>query len=147
MVGRSAEPDRDALSLEQIERDVWGDPPAEATYLVRTAHELRRKPIGTLTPEDLRLLLGQKIGVDALLPSALRLLAADPLVEGDFYPGDLLRAAVRIPAEYWADRASQAAAIRKIARAAKEVISSFQDDSAFLLADIDAFLALTEQQT
>lgn len=52
----TGDPDRGALSVEQIEQDWWGDPPADATCLVRTAHELRRKPVAWLTAEDLRLL-------------------------------------------------------------------------------------------
>jgi hypothetical protein len=67
----TGEPNRGALSVEQIEQDWWGDPPANATNLVRTAHELRRKPVASLTAEDLRLLIGQRIGIDELLPYAL----------------------------------------------------------------------------
>lgn len=59
----TTQPDRGALSLEQIEQDAWGDPPADASRLVRTAHELRRRPVALLTVEDLRLLIAQKIGV------------------------------------------------------------------------------------
>src|SRR5262245_29383951 len=95
------EPTRGALSLEQIEHDAWGDPAPDATYLIRTAYELHRKPVAELTTEDLRLLIGQEIGVEVLMPYALAVLASDPLAEGDFYPGDLLVAVLRMPPEYW----------------------------------------------
>src|SRR3981081_2278731 len=60
-----------SLSLEQIEDNAWGDPPADATRLVRTVYQLRRKPIGTMQVEDLRLLLLQQEGVMVLRPSRL----------------------------------------------------------------------------
>ena len=134
----TGEPDRGALSLEQIERDAWGDPPAGATRLVRTAHELRRKPVAALTPEDFRLLIGQEIGVDVLLPHALALLAGDPLDGGDFYPGDLLVSVMKLPPEYWASHPGQAAALRKIAGAAKAT-----DAGTGIQGEIDGFLSVT----
>ncbi|GAA1029611.1 MULTISPECIES: contact-dependent growth inhibition system immunity protein [Amycolatopsis] len=93
--------DRSASSLEQIENSDWGDPPADATRLIETVHRLRRKPIGLLTAEDLRLLLGQDVGVPILLPRALTMLEEDPLCEGDLYPGDLLASALRVPPSHW----------------------------------------------
>ena len=55
------------LSLEQIEKDYWGDPPVDATRLIETVHRLRRKPIGLLDAEDVRVLLGQRVGVEVLV--------------------------------------------------------------------------------
>ncbi|WP_328444715.1 contact-dependent growth inhibition system immunity protein [Amycolatopsis sp. NBC_00438] len=48
---------------------------------MRTVHELRRKPLGTLSTlstEDLRVLLLQQESVDVLVPAALTLLEEDP---------------------------------------------------------------------
>ncbi|MEU4507045.1 contact-dependent growth inhibition system immunity protein [Streptomyces sp. NPDC024089] len=50
-------------SLEELERDRWQAPPPDATRLIATAHALRSRPVGTLTVEDLRLLIGQDIGL------------------------------------------------------------------------------------
>nr|WP_225957341.1 contact-dependent growth inhibition system immunity protein [Amycolatopsis lexingtonensis] len=86
-----------SLSLEQLEGHAWGAPPADATRLVRTAHELRRKPVGDLGAEDLRLLLLQQVSVELLVPLALDLLERKPLTEGDFCPGDLLK----VPPAHW----------------------------------------------
>jgi hypothetical protein len=80
-------------SLEEIDGSPWGDPPADATRLVATVHRLRRVPIGRLDVEGLRVLIGHKVGLDALVPVALDRLQADPLAECDYYPGDLLAAA------------------------------------------------------
>lgn len=132
--------DGGALSLEQIDDDAWGDPPADATHLVCATLALRRKPVATLTAEDLRLLIGQQIGVEVLLPCALALLSSDPLAEGHYYPGDLLASVMRLPSEYWAAHPDQAVAVRKIASAANHMDSDLQDD-------IDRFLSLTGQHT
>lgn len=117
-----------ALSLEQIEQDAWGDAPVDASRLVRTAHELRRKPVALLTPEDLRLLISQKIGLDVLVSQALAVLADDPLVEADFYPGDLLVAVMKLPATYWQGHGNQAATLQKIAGAAEDPDTELRDD-------------------
>jgi hypothetical protein len=55
-------------SLEEIENDRWGDPPADATRLISTAYSLRTRPVGALDAEGLRLLISQQIGQDALVP-------------------------------------------------------------------------------
>ena len=94
-------PDLDAASLEQVEGVVWGEPPAGSSRLVETVHALRRRPIAELGIEDLRVMIGQHVGLPVLVPRALQVLEADPLAEGDFYPGDLLVAVVRVPAAYW----------------------------------------------
>ena len=140
VTGEPSECDCGVLSLEQIEQDAWGDPSAGETRLVRTAHKLRRKPVATLTPEDFRLLIGQKISLAVLVPRALALLASDPLVEGDFYPGDLLVAVMRLPLEYWAAHPGQAATLREIASAVKDPDSGIQ-------GDIESFLSVIEQRT
>lgn len=103
-------------SLEELEGDAWGDPPADATRLVATAHRLRRKPIDALDAEDLRLLLGQQIGVPVLVPLALDMLERNPLAEGHFYPGDLLATVLRrVPTEYWEAHPSEAARLQPLA--------------------------------
>jgi hypothetical protein len=120
----------DNRSLEQIEGDVWGDPPADATRLMKTVHELRRKPVGELSPEDLRVLIGQRVGVDVLVPLALSRLAQDPLLEGDYYPGDVLVSVLKVPTDYWSTHPQQLADVER-------VIESVDEPD--LKADIDAF--------
>jgi hypothetical protein len=117
-------------SLEQIEDDAWGDPPADATRLMTTVHQLRRKPVSALTPEDLRVLIGQQVGVDVLVPLALSRLKQDPLLEGDYYPGDVLVAVLKVPAAYWSAHPQQLADVER-------VIGSVDEPD--LKADIDTF--------
>jgi len=101
-------------SLEDIEGDAWGDPPDGASRLAATVHELRRRPVGQLGIEDLRVLIAQQEGLDVLLPLALDRLEQDPLAEGDLYPGDLLVAVMRVPPAYWQAHPTEATRLRSI---------------------------------
>ncbi|MGM1064905.1 contact-dependent growth inhibition system immunity protein [Saccharothrix sp. Mg75] len=89
-------------TLEQLEGVDWGDPPADATHLVGAVHRLRRKPVAELGTEDLRVLIGQQVGLRWLVPRALEVLRDDPLAEGDLYPGDLRDAVRRLDDAFWA---------------------------------------------
>ncbi|MBR7838377.1 hypothetical protein KDL01_34220 [Actinospica durhamensis] len=95
-------PDPRSLSLEQLE-GAWPEPRGEVTRLVATVHEVRRRPIGMLGPEELRLLISQGLSLRYLLPLAVEMLRVDPMVEGDLYPGDLLSAALFRGPQAWAD--------------------------------------------
>jgi hypothetical protein len=88
-------------TIQQIEGRDWGTPPADASSLVKRCTELRRKPLEKFTVEDLRIMLGQEIAVPILLPLAVDVLTSDPRAAGDYYPGDLLRAVLRLPASAW----------------------------------------------
>ncbi|WP_233562944.1 contact-dependent growth inhibition system immunity protein [Micromonospora musae] len=88
-------------TIEQLERNVWPDPGSDASALVTLCTQLRRKPLAEFTVEDLRIMLGQEIGVPALLPLAVQVLLRDPLAEGDYYPGDLLSNVLRLPDSAW----------------------------------------------
>lgn len=126
------------LTLEQIEGQVWADPPADASHLVRTVHGLRHKPVGQLGAEDLRVLLSQQTGVDTLVPYALNMLEANPLAEGDYYPGDLLVAILKLPAEYWRQHADQAG---RVVQAVSPLTSAYIDDR---YAPVDVILPAIE---
>ena len=82
-------------TLDELEANAWGDPPRRASYLQGTLRALRRKPIGDFTIEDLRICVGQQVGLAWLIPIAISRLEDNPLAAGDLYPGDLLVAVVR----------------------------------------------------
>ncbi|MEU1127057.1 contact-dependent growth inhibition system immunity protein [Streptomyces sp. NPDC005899] len=88
-------------SLEELERARWPAPSADDTRLVTTAHALRRRPLGELTVEDLRLLIGQGMGLPYLLPLALEVLRENPMAEGHMYEGDLLSAVLARNPSVW----------------------------------------------
>ena len=101
-------------SLEQLEGDIWPDANPDDTYVIRTCTALRRMPLRDFGPEQLRIMIGQGIGLPYLVPIALEALAKNPLAEGDFYPGDLLAQVRRVDQSYWDDHPDQAAALAGI---------------------------------
>ena len=74
----------------------------DPSFLASECRRLYTQPITKLTTEDLRLLIGQKIGLDHLVPVALGVLEKDPLVGGKLYSGDLLQSVASAPEEFWA---------------------------------------------
>jgi len=90
------------LTLDQLDPPAWGEPDFDSG-LVQACHRLRRKPIGEFVVEDLRIMIGQQIGLRWLMPLALEVLERDPLAEGDFFPGDLLSSVLGPPVEFWAE--------------------------------------------
>lgn len=113
--------DERAQTLEQLEGEDWGEPEYNS-YLVRTIHALRRKPIGEFTVEDLRIALGQKVGMTFLTSLALDRLETDPFAEGHLYPGDLLVSVMGLPHEYWMTHPTEADRMASIAdRVASEL--------------------------
>ncbi|MDF6046232.1 hypothetical protein LRD69_29725 [Streptomyces sp. JH14] len=122
-------------SLEELERDRWPAPSGDATRLVMTAHELRRKPIGELTVEDLRLLIRQNEGLTHLLPLALEVLRSDPMAEGHMYEGDLLAAVLTRSSEVWSTSA-------ELGRELRLIVSELSDPAPDLKQEVDRFLAL-----
>jgi hypothetical protein len=89
-----------AKSLQELENQDWGEPPYDS-YLVTACHLLRRKPIGALRPIELRLLIGQQIGLPYLVPLAVEKLLDEPMLAADFYPGDLLTAVLMADKRLW----------------------------------------------
>ncbi len=108
---------------------------------------LRKVPIGQLSAGDLRVLLGQSIGTEHLLPLALELLTKNALLEGDYYPGDLLSSAMGTESAYWSNHKPEwkrlhgiAAAVRSELMANDEALRSHRQ----LLKDIYAFLSSSD---
>ena len=87
-------------SLENLEKDYWNEP-ADASYLVSTCHKLRKKQLKDYEIEDLRIMIGQNIGLNYLIPIVIDQLNSDILAEGDFYKGDLLKNVLTSEIEYW----------------------------------------------
>lgn len=89
-------------SLEQLENDKWAKPDYDS-YLVNTVHRLRQKPLKDFSVEDLRIMIGQQIGLEYLIPLAIKVLEDNPYAEGDYYPGDLLKNVLAVNPRFWND--------------------------------------------
>ncbi|MCX4511495.1 contact-dependent growth inhibition system immunity protein [Streptomyces sp. NBC_01619] len=121
-------------SLEELEGHRWPEPPPDATGLVKAVHALRALPIGSLTVEELRRLIGQNVGVPFLLPLALESLrkTAPAQAEGGFYDDDLLSAVLTVNPAAWT-RSPQ------FAQELKCIVASLRDVSPYIESDIQAF--------
>lgn len=100
-------------TLQELEGEDWGEPNFPSR-LVQMCHALRRKPLRDFTVEDLRVMIGQNFSLNYLMPLAIEQLRRDPLVEGDFYPGDLLYAVLRAESGFWQARPQVQVAVQEI---------------------------------
>ncbi|CAL9601173.1 hypothetical protein SUDANB120_05444 [Streptomyces sp. enrichment culture] len=88
-------------TLDEVDPPRWRPPGSDATQLVRKVHQLRRVPLGELGPADLRTLISQQVALPHVLPLAVSLRLDEPMLDAYFHPGDLLLAAVSVPAAAW----------------------------------------------
>ena len=54
-------------TIEKLESDYRGDSDEYYSGLVKTCHTLRKKPLKDFTVEDLRIMIGQNIGLKYLI--------------------------------------------------------------------------------
>ena len=89
-------------SLESLEKKTW---PAlssdEGSYLIKTCNSLRKKQLQDFTTEDLRIMIGQEIGLYFLMPLAIGTLTDNLFAEGDYYEGDLLKSVLDVDTKFW----------------------------------------------
>jgi hypothetical protein len=114
-----------AKSLQELDGDAWGESTLDS-HLVATCHRLRRKPIKEFTVEDLRIMVGQSIGLEFLVPIAIEIeiLEINLFAEGDLYPGDLLEALISgSPPQFWSEHSDLARRLDAVLRRAMENLS------------------------
>jgi hypothetical protein len=100
-------------SLQELEKQKWGNDDFPS-LLVRTCSALRRKPLQDFTVEDLRIMIGQNFSLNYLVPLAIEYLQHDPLVSGDFFPGDLLTNVLKVQPGFWLVRPDLRRAVEDI---------------------------------
>ena len=113
-------------SLEELENDWWGEPEFDS-YVVKTSHLARQKPINKLTDEEIRLLIGQKIGLKYLLPIAVKMIEIRPDMMITFYPGDLLKCLLSRDKEDWKDNRDDLLLFRKVVIENAERITKIEE--------------------
>ena len=90
-------------SIEELENKNWGAPTYPSNLVVE-CHRLRKIPLEELSVENLRMLIGQKIGLLYLIPTALEILEENPWISGDFYEGDLLENVLKVEIGFWEEK-------------------------------------------
>lgn len=110
-------------SLQELEGEDWGKPEYDS-YLVTTCHRLRQKPLEQFTIEDLRIMIGQGIGLEFLLPMAMEQLEREPLAEGDYYRGDLLKSVLTVELGAWQQYPQLRQVVEDVAKRALGMIAA-----------------------
>lgn len=90
-------------SLLELENIGWkGNVPSkDDSYVIRNSYKLYHKNLHELSVEDIRFLIGQKIGLRFIMPLAIDILREDLFAEGDYYEGDLLKNVLNVDSSYW----------------------------------------------
>jgi hypothetical protein len=78
-------------TIENLEKQNFGNPNEAPTNMVKRCLELCKVPLNQFTVEDLRLMIGQDFSLRYLIPLATEHLKENIFIEGDLYPGDLLK--------------------------------------------------------
>lgn len=102
-------------TLEELEGYDSGEPETAPTPMVARCMRLQKTPLNALSDSDLWLLINQGIGLKYMVPKALERLCVEPLLETDFYPGDLLSALFRIERDYWLQNPTELHWLRSLA--------------------------------
>jgi hypothetical protein len=116
----------ESRTLDELDPPAWGAASYDS-YLVRRCHELRRTPLRDFEVEDYRIMIGQQIALPILVPRAINILQANPLAEGDFYPGDLLKAVLGIEKPYWHAHVEQWQDVHEIADGLTRAVDELRD--------------------
>lgn len=114
------------LTLEQLE----GRKPSKAEFesaLVTRCYELYHRPLAEFTVEDLRLMIGQEFGLPFLIPLAIEKLESDPFVSGDYYPGDLLVAVLRVSNDFWNEHEDLCWRVQGLTASLPETLAELKD--------------------
>lgn len=80
--------------------------------LVTRCEALLDIPLQHYSIEDLRLAVGQQLGLPWVVPLALSQLAENLFCEGDYYAGDLLASVLRLESNYWQAHPADCAAFK-----------------------------------
>ncbi|MEZ2337078.1 contact-dependent growth inhibition system immunity protein [Mucilaginibacter sp. RCC_168] len=89
------------ISLFNLEKTRVDNPGEAPTRLVTRCTELVKIPLNEYSIEDLRLMIGQELGLSYLVPLAIEKLTDDLFAEGDLYEGDLLANVLKINRTFW----------------------------------------------
>ena len=91
-------------TIERLEKKIW-EPlnQDECSSLVTTCNALRKKQLCNFSTGDLRIMIGQEIGLKYLIPLAFERLSEDLFAEGNYFEGDLLKNVLEINPEFWSD--------------------------------------------
>ena len=88
-------------TINQLQGKPISRPPEYESHLVKRCFELSNKKLKYFSPEDLRIMIGQSIGLEYLVPMAIEILREEPFIEADFYEGDLFLNVLKVEKTFW----------------------------------------------
>ena len=115
-------------NLSQLLAKGWneGIPENTDSFVIRNSYKLYHEPLSEFDVEELRFMIGQKFGLEYLIPMAIDILEEDMLAEGDYYEGDLLKNVLTIDSEYWDKYPSQKEKVKEIFGKNREAFIEFE---------------------
>ncbi|AOG03953.1 hypothetical protein BSY19_3390 [Bosea sp. RAC05] len=93
-----------SLTLEQLTGTDVGSVDEASTNMVGDLIGAWKTPLDQLTGREIRLLISQQDGYPYVLDLVWPMLEDDPLLEAEFYPGDILSSLMRADDTAWRDR-------------------------------------------
>jgi hypothetical protein len=129
-------------SLQELEGQDWGEPNWDS-HLVTECHRLHRVPLGEFTVEDLRIMIGQSISLEYLVPLALEQLRDKPFAEGAHYGGDLLVMVLQVGSQFWKQHPAWRDEVAALAEGAISLFASSPEIATY--AEMDAVINAHEQ--
>lgn len=116
-------------SLESLEKKTWSALSSdEGSYLIKTCNSLRKKQLQDFTTEDLRIMIGQEIGLYFLMPLAIETLTHNLFTEGDYYEGDLLKSVLDVDTKFWDDNKGYWQQINELIKKRRQEIKEMKFD-------------------
>lgn len=116
-------------SLESLEKKTWPTLSSnEASYLINTCNSLRKKQLQDFTTEDLRIMIGQGIGLYFLMPLAIEILKDNLFAEGDYYEGDLLKSVLDVDTNFWDENENYWQQLNELIKTRRQEIKKIKFD-------------------
>jgi hypothetical protein len=113
-------------SLATLEHQYWGDPKLAPTNLVKRCIELSTVSVDNFSLGELRVIIGQKFGLQYLIPLAIEKLQDDIFVEAELYEGDLLENVLKIDTSFWDSNEKYWTQLNKLLQDKREEITEME---------------------
>ncbi len=125
-------------SIENLEKQNFGNPGEAPTNMVKRCLELCKVPLDKFTVEDLRLMIGQGFSLRHLIPLAIEHLKTDIFAEGDLFPGDLLKNVLLVDTKFWADNKQLWREINELIKNRRDELASYKfSTTSFDMASVE----------
>ena len=121
------------ISLQELDGVDWGGPPYPSS-LVENCHRLRRVPLKDFDDADLRIMIGQDINLEYLVPLALDRVEEDPWLCASFYDGDMLWYLIK-RTDYWPGHAEEKVRFDKVIDRAMDIYLVAHPDDVWMFDD------------